>query len=140
MGAKKILIADPECGPKSPLSQLLQSRNFEVTRAASVDEAWRILLTDHPHLLLMEPMMPAGTEGFHLVWRLRDHPDAKVSRVPVIVLSRIHHTTKLKLFPDLMDGHYHPSEFLPVQAFLDKPFDESVLLKTMDNVIAREPR
>ena len=140
MGAKKILIADPQCGPESPLAQLLESRDYHVMRAGSVEDAWRVLLAEQPQLLLMEPMMPAGTEGFHLVWKLRDHPDAKVSELPIIVLSRIHHTTQLNLFPDLTDGHYHASEFLPVQAFLDKPFDEGVLLKTMDNVIGRDLR
>ena len=139
MGAKKILIADAECGPKSPLSQLLESRNYEVMRSASIDDTWRVLLAERPQLLLMEPMMPAGTEGFHLVWKLRDYPDEEVSRLPIIVLSHIHHTTKLNLFPNLTDGHYHAHEFLPVQAFLDKPVDERMLLETMDDIIGRRP-
>lgn len=138
MGAKRILIADPECGARSPLAQLLEARDYEVTRVGSIDEAWRALTTREPHLLLMEPMMPAGTEGFHLVWKLRDYPDAKLSKLPIIVLSRIHHTTRLNIFPNLHDGHYHAREFLPVQAFLDKPFEEKVLLEAIDGVVGQE--
>jgi CheY-like chemotaxis protein len=138
MTAKKILVADPECGPGSPLIHLLESNDFKVMRARSVNEAWKILTTEHPNLLLMEPMMPVGTEGFHLVWRLRDYPDRQLSRVPIILLSRIHHTIRLDLFPDIRDGHYHANEFLPVQAFLNKPFDERALLETIDDVLWRQ--
>lgn len=135
MSDKKILVADPEHGPSSPLFHLLESQNYEVSHAGSIEEAWRILTTSTPQLLLMEPMLPAGTEGFHLVWRLRDHPDVKLNGMPVILVSRIHQTTRLNLFPGISDGHYQADEYLPIQAFLDKPFDDRVLLETINNAL-----
>ena len=135
MAANKILLADSEFGPQSVLAYMLESRNFQVMRARSIDEAWRILTTEHPRMMLLDPMMPSGTDGFHLVWRLRDYPDGRVNGLPVIMMSRIHKTTGLKLFPKLNDGHYEPNEFLPIQAFLDKPFDERFLMETIDDVL-----
>ncbi len=137
MAAHKILLADSEFGPQSVLAPLLERRDFNVTRARSIDAAWRVLTKEHPRMMLLDPMMPSGTEGFHLVWRLRDYPDRRVNEVPVIMMSRIHQTTDLKLFPKLNDGHYEPHEFMPIHAFLDKPFDERVLMETIDDVLGR---
>jgi len=137
MAANKILLADSESGPQSVLAHMLESRDFSVTKARSIDEAWRILTTEHPRMMLLDPMMPSGTAGFHLVWKLRGYPDRRINELPVIMLSRIHDTTGIKLFPKLNDGHYEPQEFLPIQAFLDKPFDERVLMETIDDVLRR---
>ena len=134
---KKILVVDPDSGPHDPVVNLLIAENYKVSLADSADRAWEALRLDHPDLVLLETMLPTGTEGFHLVWRLRDDPDERLSQTPVLIVSRIHQTTALNLFPDFHDGHYRAHEFLPVQGFLDKPVDHERLRLAVSEVFAR---
>ncbi len=80
-------------------------------------------------------MMPSGTEGFHFVWELRKEADEKLKETPVIVMSAIHQTTKLRLYPDQSDKTYEPYEYLPVQGFLDKPVDFKQMLAEIGKVL-----
>ena len=135
---KRILIVDPACRPQDPLVHLLTARNYKVTVASSAKFAWRSLAEERPDLVLLETMLPTGTEGFHLVWQVRGHPDERLRRTPIVILSRIHQTTPLKLFPDLRDGHYAAHDYLPVQAFIDKPVDPDALLRTVASLFAND--
>ncbi len=140
MRAKKILIVDPGSGPHDPLVHLLQANNYKVTVAESAEFAWRSLTADRPNLVLLETMLPSGTEGFHWVWQVRSHPDQRLSRTPIVIVSGIHQTTPIKLFPDLRDGHYAAGDFLPVQGFIDKPIDHQALLQTISSLFAGKSR
>ncbi|MDP1808771.1 MAG: response regulator [Actinomycetota bacterium] len=131
---KKILIVDPDCTALDPLVRLLDANNYIVAMTETVEDAWRSLSADPPDLVLLEPMLPSGTEGFHFVWELRDHPDEKLRRTPVLIVSRIHQTMALNLFPDFHDGHYQAHEYLPVQGFIDKPVDHNSLLRAVNSV------
>lgn len=135
---KKILIVDPACGAHDPLVHRLTASNYEVTVAGSAKFAWRSLTETRPDLVLLETMLPSGTEGFHLVWRVRDHPDERLRQTPIVIVSRIHQTTPLNLFPNLRDGHYAAHDYLPVQGFIDKPVDHHTLLRTIANLFAND--
>jgi hypothetical protein len=80
-------------------------------------------------------MMPEGTEGFHLVWKIRRMEDKDVKGVPIIMATGIHQTTNLRFYPDQTDGTYEAGEYLPVQGWLDKPVNVEDLLKTIDRVL-----
>lgn len=131
---KKILIVDPQVGMYDPVVHALTANDYQVSSVDSIEKAWEALNSSRPDLILLETMVPEGTEGFHLVWSLRQHPDRQLSKTPVVIVSDIHQTTSLNLFPDLEDGHYRAPEFLPVQGFLDKPVDHAMLLKTVAGV------
>lgn len=135
MAGKKVLIVDPSSGPHDPINRILTARNYTVVLADSATAAWESLVSQKPDMVVTETMLPGGTEGFHLIWSIREHPDRRLSRIPIIVVSDIHRTTPLDLFPDMCDGHYRASEFLPVQGFLDKPIDERVLLAKIDGLL-----
>jgi hypothetical protein len=47
----------------------------------------------------------------------------------------IHQTTSLRFYPDQSDGTYGPGEYLPVQAWLDKPVQVDDLLDTVSQVL-----
>ena len=134
---QKILIADPDCDRIEPLKHMLGENNYEVLTAGTAEQAWTSLMSDGPDLVLLEPMLPNGTEGFHVVWKLREFPDQKLSQIPVLVVSRIHQATKLNIFPNFHDGHYSALDFLPVQGFLDKPVENSTLIQNIDSTLTR---
>ena len=131
---KKILVVDPQVGLYDPVIHALTTNDYQVSSVDSIEKAWAALYSSRPDLILLETMVPEGTEGFHLVWKLRQHPDRQLSKTPVVIVSDIHQTTSLNLFPDLKDGHYRATEFLPVQGFLDKPVDHEILLKTVAGI------
>ena len=65
--------------------------------------------------------MPTGTEGFHVVWKVRQLEDEHLRDVPIIMATGIHEHTELRFYPENTDGTYKPGEFLPVQGWIDKP-------------------
>lgn len=132
----RILVVDDDPDIVESLKLVLVSAGYEVEAAASVKEAFDKLENYQPNLILLDIMMPDGTEGFHFVWRLRNQAPASISGTPILVLSAIHHTTSLRFYPEQSDGTYEPGEFLPVQGFIDKPVEPSVLLaKVKDTIV-----
>lgn len=126
--ARRILVVDDDPDIVESIRMVLESANYEVEDAASMQEGLEKTRECAPDLILLDVMMPDGTEGFHFVWKLRNEFPANLSNVPIVILSAIHNTTKLRFYPDKSDGTYKAGEFLPVQGFIDKPAEPSVLL------------
>ena len=135
---KKILIIDPGSGPGCALDQLLAPRHYQVRFAKSAETGWFSAVGEKPDLILIEPMLPHGPEGFNLIWRLRRHTDRQVSETPIIVVTGIDQTTRLNLFPNFHDGHYTAKEFLPVQGFLNKPLDGRLLIASIGELLGSQ--
>lgn len=134
-----VLIIDDDPDIVRPTQLALAKRGYRVVTAASAPEGQRKLAEERPDLVLLDIMMPTGTEGFHFVWSVRNHPDPVLRETPIVVVSAIHRTTDLRLYPDQSDQEYAPGEFLPVQAFLDKPVDLGELAHVVEGVLAGRP-
>ena len=132
----KILVVDDDPDIVRATRLVLEAQGYRVVSAASAAEGKRALAAERPDLILLDVMMPTGTEGFHFVWDLRNDPDPARRDTPIVVMSAIHRTTDLRLYPEEADQEYAPGEFLPVQAFLDKPVDLSELVHVVQNVLA----
>jgi CheY-like chemotaxis protein len=132
----KVLVVDDDPDIVETLRLVLESADYQVATAASAREAFAKLDTFQPNLILLDVMMPDGTEGFHFVWRLRNEYGPELAEVPIVILSAIHDTTKLRFYPEQTDGTYKPGEFLPVQGFIDKPAEPAALLEKIGKVLA----
>lgn len=132
----KVLVVDDDAGIRQAMQLALETAGYEVLTAGSQEEGEAAALANRPDLMIVDVMMPTGTEGFHLVWKLRQADDMAVRGVPIIMATGIHQTTKLRFYPEQTDGTYQPGEFLPVQGWLDKPVKAEELLKTIQNVLA----
>lgn len=133
----KVLVVDDDPRVREALQLALQTAGHEVVTAASKDEAKATAVECKPHLMLVDVMMPEGTEGFHLVWEMRQMTDESLKNVPIIMLTGIHQTTELRFYPDQSDGTYKPGEYLPVQGWLDKPTKVDELLKMVGRVLTQ---
>jgi CheY-like chemotaxis protein len=131
----KILVVDDDPDIVESLRLVLQSSGYDIDTAGSASEAFAKVESYRPDVILLDIMMPDGTEGFHFVWKLRNQCPEEVAKTPIIVLSAIHHTTSLRFYPDQSDGTYEPGEFLPVQGFIDKPVEPYVLLEKIKSVL-----
>jgi CheY-like chemotaxis protein len=125
---KTILIVEDDPDAAEADRILLEGEGYSTTSAMDARSAFERVRSDDPDLILLDVMMPDGTEGFHFVWGLRRDADPRCRAIPIIVLSAIHQTTPLRFYPDQSDSHYQPYEYLPVQAFLDKPASSERLL------------
>jgi DNA-binding response OmpR family regulator len=132
---KKILVVDDDPDIVESLRVVLESRSYQVLSASNAKEAQEQVKKERPDLIILDIMMPRGTEGFHFVWNLRNDASSGCQDVPILVLSAIHDTTSLRFYPDQSDGTYSPGEFLPVQDFLDKPVEPKELLRRVENLL-----
>ncbi len=133
--SKRILVVDDDPDIVESLRMVLESANYDVDTASSPQEGFSRIEANPPDLILLDIMMPDGTEGFHFVWQLRNQLPEPINQVPILVLTAIHSTTQLRFYPDQKDAEYAPGEFLPVQGFMDKPVEPSLLLRRVGEVL-----
>jgi CheY-like chemotaxis protein len=131
----KILIVEDDPDMADTVRVILESKRYQVLSASSKDDGLDKARAERPDLILLDVMMPEGTEGFHFVWELRRDPDAEVREIPIIVVSALHETTKLRFYPDQSDDTYEAGEYLPVQDFIDKPVNPADLLARVERVL-----
>lgn len=134
--AKKILVVDDDPDIVESIRLVLESAGYEVDSAVTIEEAFDKVTDFAPDLILLDIMMPDGTEGFHFVWKLRNQFPEETANIPILVLSAIHSTTKLRFYPEESDGTYQPGEFLPVQGFIDKPVEPHTLLEEIRKILS----
>lgn len=125
MANEKILIIDDDDDLVHTLRLPLEAAGYIVSRAASGAEGLEKVKTVDPDLIILDVMMDSTTEGFHVSLTLRS-PDPSseykaYSQIPILMLTSIHTTTTLRFGPD--------QNYLPVDAFIEKPIDPTELLK-----------
>jgi len=131
----KVLVVDDDAKIRQALQFALETVGHEVATASSKEEGKAAAVEFRPQLMLVDVMMGSATEGFHLVWEMRQMEDEALKTVPIIMLTGVHATTELRFYPDQSDGYYQPGEYLPVQAWLDKPVKVEELLQTIRTVL-----
>ncbi len=133
---RKVLVVEDDPDASDTAKIVLESEGYSVIQASSAEEGLSKTKAEKPNVILLDIMMPSGTEGFHFVWNLRNDPDPSLHDIPIIVLSAIHDTTWVKLYPDTSDSVYQPGEYLPVQAFLDKPASSEQLIREVKRALS----
>ena len=136
MAQAKILLVDDDPDLVHVLTLVLERRGYQVVSAGDPARALVLAASERPDLIVLDVMMPEGTEGFHVVWSLRNREDAYSQQVPIVMLTAIHGKTSLRFYPDSADGTYQAGEFLPVQGFVDKPVDPNALVAEVERVLA----
>jgi CheY-like chemotaxis protein len=131
----KILLVDDDPKVRRSVEVALQAAGHEVCQAAGPDEALEVAAEAQPDLMLVDVMMPSGTEGFQLVWKVRTLEDERLRDVPIIMVTGIHEQIGLRFYPEETDGTYEAGEFLPVQGWLDKPVRVAELHEKIESVL-----
>ena len=135
MANEKILIIDDDDDIVQAMRLPLESAGYKVSRAGSGDEGLRQVKEIKPDLIILDVMMDTTTEGFHISLALRS-PDPQSEykeyrRIPILMLTSIHTTTTLRFGPD--------KDYLPVDAFIEKPIEPAELLKKVREHLAKKP-
>lgn len=126
--AKKILIVDDDPDVVLATRMPLESAGYEVYEAASEEEGMAAVEAVMPDLIVLDVMMDTHTAGFQLAMRLHG-PDAKPQHVhiPIVMVTAVHQTTAIRFGPD--------EDYLPVQAFVNKPIQPKKLLDTVASLL-----
>src|SRR5579884_3830089 len=120
MKAKRILLAEDEAALRDFVSRNLRIRGFEVFEASNGLEAMALYEREHPHLLILDLMMPR-MDGLEVCQRVREH-----STVPIIVLTALYAESDKVAALDLGADDY-----------LTKPFGVEELLARVRAVLRR---
>ena len=135
MANERILIIDDDDDMVYALRVPLEAAGYSVSHAANGTEGLQTVKEVRPHLIILDVMMDTTTEGFHVSLALRS-PDANSEyaayrQVPILMLTSIHSTTSLRFGPD--------QDYLPVDAFIEKPIEPAELLRRVRELLSKKP-
>ena len=134
MANEKILIIDDDDDLVYAMRLPLQAAGYQVFRAATGDEGLRKVKEVQPDLIILDVMMDTTTAGFQVSLALR-RPTANSEyeayrNIPILMLTAIHSTTPLRFAPD--------QDYLPVDAFIEKPIEPDMLLAKVREYLHRQ--
>ena len=134
----RILCVDDDANILVGITRALSRVGHEVLTASTKEGALATAEEQRPDLIILDVMMPEKTEGFHVVWTLRASADDELAKTPIIMASAIHDHVETRFAPDSSKGDRDPSDFLPVQGWLDKPYATADLYALVDEVLGAE--
>jgi DNA-binding response OmpR family regulator len=117
---KRILIADDDRKITAALAARLTSCGYEVLTATNGFDALKLIVTNHPALVLMDIWMPTGL-GFSVAQRMKAHG----LNTPVIFLTA-----------SRLQGLRAAAREVGAAGFLEKPYDPAQLLQTIERTLA----
>jgi len=123
--AKKVVVVDDDLEILAYLKGELSSM-FQVAAFSDGETAYKYVLTETPDLIVSDVMMPI-LDGLSLCQKIRGNPN--VSHIPVILLTAKVHET------DNLDGLECGAD-----AYITKPFNVDILLKTIEGIIKNRER
>jgi len=80
--------------------------------------------------ILLDVMMAKDTEGFHIAQELKG--DEATAGIPIIMLTSISQKTGFEFSPEIDE------DYMPVEAFLEKPVDPDRLLEAIAGVLGKK--
>jgi twitching motility two-component system response regulator PilH len=123
-----ILIIDDDPDVVLATRLCLESGGHKVDSAGDPAEGLKKIKAKRPDLIILDAMMDSATAGFQFALSLRGpSPDpgmAAFANIPIVMVTAIHSTTPLRFGPD--------ETYLPVDDFIEKPFEPEVLLKKVN--------
>jgi CheY-like chemotaxis protein len=135
MANEKILIIDDDDDLVHAMRLPLEAAGYKVSRAANGDEGLKKVKEVNPDLIILDVMMDTTTAGFQVSLALRSPDPSSPYRafihIPILMLTAIHTTTPLRFGPD--------QDYLPVDAFIEKPIDPEELLKMVRKFLTKQP-
>jgi DNA-binding response OmpR family regulator len=138
MAAERVFIVEDDVDMVEALRLPLEAHGYRVFQAGSAREALGRVGEVNPDLIILDVMMESDTAGFQMAYQLRnpapDAPYARYSKVPILMLTAIGSVKRMKFSPET-DG-----DFLPVDAYLEKPILPEMLLERVAALLKKGGR
>ena len=129
MQAKRIVVVDDDPDVLAISKVTLESAGYQVSTASERAEGLSMIRTTRPDLIVLDVMMDTWQDGFTMARELRTDQD--FARVPIIIMSAVQDQTGV----DFKSAAGDPT-WLPVQLFLDKPVEPTLLLSEVTRLLS----
>ncbi|MCF7807650.1 MAG: response regulator [Candidatus Marinimicrobia bacterium] len=118
--SKKVLIIDDDFDLVEAMRITLEAAGFEVVDAQDGESGLAMIKSEAPNLVILDVMMSAMDEGFHVAYKIRE--DESIKDTPIVMLTAVGNQTGFQFDPG------KDADFLPVDTFLDKPVNPKKLV------------
>jgi CheY-like chemotaxis protein len=115
MNEKKILLVEDNEVNRRLAGFLLRSQGYEVREATSAIEAFEILRTEHPDLIVMDIQLP-GMDGLEATRKLKEQPGT--ADIPVIAVTSY-----------AMKGDREKALAAGCAGYVTKPIDKNIFIE-----------
>ncbi len=120
----KILIVDDDPDFLFVCRRILEAEGYQVMEAHNGDEALQMMRQTRPDLVLLDVMMTTTLEGVDVSRELEADPALR--DIPLVMISSIATSEYASEFPE---------ERVPIDAWISKPIQPEVLLKTVQRFV-----
>ncbi|MCF7824081.1 MAG: response regulator [Candidatus Marinimicrobia bacterium] len=118
--AKKILLIDDDFDLVEAMRITLEAAGFEVIDAQDGESGLNKIRSESPDLVILDVMMSSMDEGFHVAYKIRQ--EVAIKDTPIVMLTAVGNQTGFQFDPS------KDADFLPVDAFLEKPVNPKNLV------------
>jgi CheY-like chemotaxis protein len=131
MANAKILVTDDDADIRESLQAILEGRGYTVVTATNKAEGLEQAKAEKPDLAILDVMMSTWQDGFEMSRELKNDPELKA--MPILMLTGIKDKTGMDFKSTAGDATW-----LPVDGFLEKPVDPSILLSEVEKLLQKQ--
>ena len=125
----RIMIIDDDAEIVKDLSLMLEAHGHETCTFEAIEGAIEAILEQKPDLLVLDVMFPSNPAGgFDLARRVRQTRATKT--LPIILLTAVNEE-----FPMGFSARDMDPEWMPVQAFMEKPVNIQLLAGKIESLL-----
>jgi Response regulator containing CheY-like receiver, AAA-type ATPase, and DNA-binding domains len=117
----RILVVDDDPDFVLVTRVILEAEGYQVTTASDGTTALEMMRQQRPDVVLLDVMMSTTLEGVDVAREME--ADSQLRDVPIVMISSIATSEYAAEFPD--------DESIPIAAWISKPIQPAVLLKTI---------
>ena len=132
-GKPKILIVEDDTDMVESIRQFLTAKGYDTLAAFDTEEGHRKLVEEGADIIILDVMFGSEgkTKGFDFARKLR--MEKQFAGIPVLMLTAVNERKPSFGFSPDTDG-----EYLPVDAFLDKPFHHDELIGKVESLLKQK--
>jgi DNA-binding response OmpR family regulator len=128
MGRESILMIDDDADFANAIRLVLENAGYRVEVAHNPKDGFAALEKETFGLVILDVMMGRGAEGIIAARKLKKQKDLKIP--PILMLTGIREQTGFFFVGDPKHDTY-----LPVDGFLEKPVENTVLLAEVERLL-----
>jgi len=124
---KTVIVIDDDPDILEATRVILEGAGYAVETALTGKDGLDRIRRGGIDCVLLDVMMARDTEGFQIAQDLR--ADAKTANLPIVLLTNVSQKTGFEFSPET------DKDYMPVEAFLEKPVDPKRLIETIRSVM-----
>lgn len=122
--ARKVLIIDDDPEFVEAITNLLETKGYDMESAATGQDGIKKAEATKPDLILLDVMMATKSEGFDVAREL--HANENLKDIPVVMVTGVRKEMNLPF------GFEADEDWLPVKEVLEKPIKPETLLRAVE--------